>query len=311
MKVLISGGSGLIGKQLSKMLRQKGYDVGILSRTNKENKPGKNSEGITIYNWDIEKKYIDPEAIETAAYIVHLAGENLMDKRWTERQKKKIIDSRVKTANLLFEKVRDSRKQLKAFISASAVGYYGSVTSEHIFNEDDPPASDFLGTVCRQWEEAADQFSTLGIRTVKIRTSPVFAKEGGILRKLSLPVKLWLGAGLGTGKQYFPWIHIDDLCGIYSKAISDDKMKGAYNAAAPGHVTNKELMRNIARVLHKPSWFPNVPGFLIKLFLGAMGDASLKGSRVSSEKIEAAGYRFLFPGVKEALQEALGRSGKD
>jgi hypothetical protein len=307
MNILISGGSGLIGKRLTKMLRDKGYDVSILSRKSPDKKPGKNSEGIRIYEWDIEKQYVDPEAIHTADYIVHLAGENLMDKRWTEHQKKRIIDSRVKTADLLFRKISESQGKLKAFISASAVGYYGSVTSEHIFTENDPPNADFMGTVCREWEEAADQFSAPGIRVVKIRTSPVFAKEGGILRKLSLPVKLGIGAALGTGKQYFPWIHIDDLCSIYVKAIEDAEMKGAYNAAAPEHLTNKELMRTMAKVLHKPFWVPNIPGFLVKLFLGEMGDASLKGSRVSSKKIEAAGYRFLFPGAEESLRDALGK----
>jgi uncharacterized protein len=296
--ILITGGTGLIGSRLSELLKARGHAVAFLSRSDKK------IPGITVYGWDPENGNIETAALDWATCIIHLAGENIMKGRWTPRQKQRIIDSRVKSGEFLYQRVTQRNKILSAFISASAIGYYGAVTSEHIFKESDPPADDFLGTTCRLWEQMADHFKTLA-RTVKIRTSPVLSAKGGMLDKLLGPAKFGLAAPLGSGRQYFPWIHIDDLCSIYAKAVEDERMEGAYNAAAPGHVTNKEFMRTLARVLNKPMWLPPVPGFLLKLFLGEVGDVSLKGSRVSSEKILETGFRFRFPRLEEALTGML------
>jgi len=298
--VLITGGTGLIGKELTGQLKAKGYTVIHLSRTKKNN----NSETLTYY-WDYTKGLLDPEAIEKADYIIHLAGENVSSKRWTINRKKQLIDSRVKTCELLFEKIKEKNKTLKAFITASGTNFYGTITCDKIFTETDVPANDFLGETCQQWEAAADHFKNAGIRTVKIRTGVVLTKHGGALEKIALPVKLGVGAALGSGKQYMPWIHIDDLCGIYIKAIEDEKMQGAYNAVAPEHITNKEFGRTIADVLKKPFWLPAVPAFIITLALGKMGDIVLKGSRISSEKIKNAGYQFKFTSLKNALHNLL------
>jgi uncharacterized protein (TIGR01777 family) len=294
--ILITGGSGLIGSRLAGKLRDRGYHVSILSRSKR------NSGAITTYVWDPDEKYIDPVAIGKADHIIHLAGENLTNKRWTKKYKKKIIDSRVKTTDLLFEKIKEHGQPLKSFVSASAVGYYGAVTLEKAFKETDLPGSDFVARTCVLWEAAADQFKSLGVRTVKIRTSPVLAKGEGVLDQLIIPVKLGIASPIGSGKQYFPWIHVDDLCEIYIKAIEDPLMKDAYNASSPAQTTNEEFMRTLATVLKKPFFFPNVPAFLMKLVFGEKGAVALEGSPISSEKIRQAGFTFKFPELKEALK---------
>lgn len=297
--ILITGGTGLVGKELTKKLKAKGYNVIHLSRT-------KNNTAETLtYYWDYTKGEIEQEAIEKADYIIHLAGENVSDGRWTAKRKKLIIDSRVKTSELLFENVKKTNKPLKAFINASGSNYYGTVTCNTIFDERQAAAADFLGITCEEWEAAADNFKNSGIRTVKIRTSIVLTKKGGALEKIALPVKLNLGSALGSGKQYMPWIHIDDLCGIYIKAIEDTTIKGTYNAAAPEHATNKDFISTLAHVLNKFLWLPNVPAIIIKLVFGEMGSILLKGSRISSEKITNAGFTFKFTSLESAFRNLL------
>jgi uncharacterized protein (TIGR01777 family) len=295
--VLITGGTGLIGQHLCKVLKERGYKVALLSRNRLLD------SDILTYLWDLGKKEIDLEAIETSDYIIHLAGENIGEKRWTAKQRKQIIDSRVKTANLIFDKIKENKNVLKAFISASAIGYYGTEPSDKIFNENDPPGNDFLGYTCSRWEQAVLKFKELGVRTVRIRTGIVLTKEGGTLTKMVAPVKMGIASPLGSGRQYLPWIHIDDLCAIYIKAIEDSIMSGAYNAVAPDHKTNAEFTRTIARVLKKPRWFPNVPGVLLKLMYGKMSEIILKGNRVSADKIMASGYKFQFPDLFTALKD--------
>jgi uncharacterized protein (TIGR01777 family) len=297
--VLISGGTGLVGTRLSQKLKEKGYQVNILSRSKK------NDSEFKTFFWDVNKNFIDPEAIETANYIIHLAGANIAEKRWTDERKKEILDSRVKSGDLLFNAVKSIPNQLKAFISASAVGYYGAITTQHIFSESDPSHDDFLGKTCALWEASANQFETLGIRTIKIRTGLVLSKEGGALAKLKIPVQFGIGSALGSGKQYSPWIHLEDLCDIYIKAIEDTQMNGAYNAITPQHINNEQLTKSIADVLHKPFFFPKVPDFAMELLLGEMSHMLLEGSRVSSEKIEQTGFQFQFPTIKSALEDLL------
>lgn len=297
--VLISGGTGVVGARLSHQLKEKGYDVNILSRS-------ENSDSIfKTYIWDTNKNYIDPKSIANADYIVHLAGAGIADKRWTDERKRIIIDSRVDSANLLFNAVKSNPNKVKAFISASGVGNYGAITTEHIFIESDPSHNDFLGKTCAVWEASADQFEALGMRTVKIRTGMVLSKEGGALAKLKIPVQIGIGSALGSGKQYVPWIHIDDLCNIYIKAIEDIQMSGSYNAAAPEHINNEQMTKRIAEKIHRPFFFPKVPGFAMELLLGEMSELLLEGSRVSSEKIQKAGFQFKYPEIKSALDDLL------
>jgi hypothetical protein len=295
---LITGGSGLIGKYLTTSLLKEGYKVTHLLR--KENQSGK----VRVFLWDAEKKLIDRDAFEGVDFIIHLAGANIGEKRWSRKRKEEIIKSRVDSARFLHKTVIDNRIHLKAFISASATGIYGSETSGKIFNENDPAGSDFLGSVCKQWEEAADLFSNSGIRTVKIRSGVVLEKSDSALSKLMTPGKFGFLIQTGSGLQYMPWIHINDLCNIYLKALEDSEMAGAYNAVAPQQVTHVEFMHVLAKVMRLPV-LPPVPGFLIRIALGEMSDVILKGNRISSEKIMNRGYSFLFRTLEDALYNII------
>lgn len=297
--ILIAGGSGVIGRSLSKKLQEKGYEVGILSR-------GNNPAGsASVYKWDIENNEIENEALLNADYIIQLSGANIAEKRWTRKRRAEILSSRVHSTRLLVDRIRENNHSVKAFISSSAIGYYGSVSSEKTFTETDPPADDFLGDICRDWEAEAEKSDVFGIRTVLIRTGVVLSKKGGALSKMALPVRLGIGASLGDGKQYVPWIHIDDLCDIYVKAIEDVKMTGPYNAVSPAHINYKTFNKALAKVLKKPLFLPNIPSVLLKIVLGKRSELLLKGSKVSSDKISAAGFEFQFPDINSALSDLL------
>ncbi len=297
--VLITGGTGLIGEHLCKRLQDKGYEIAILSRA------GSKKESIHTYAWDVNKYKIDKEAIDAADYIIHLAGASIGEKRWTTQRKQQITDSRIRSGQLIFDEIEKQNKLPKAFISASAIGYYGTRTSDKICSETDPPGDDFLGQVCKEWEQIADRFTDSAIRTVKIRTGVVLTKRGGALSKMVVPIKAGIGAAIGHGNQYLPWIHIDDLCNIYIKAIEDTHMEGAFNAVAPEHITNKAFTQSLAHTLNKTLWFPNIPPFVMKVLFGEMSEILLQGSRVSAKKIQGAGYKFMFPSVKGALKQLM------
>lgn len=299
MKILITGASGLIGFHLTKLLLEKGHDVAHLGR--------KKSAGSNVkqFTWDPLKETIEKGALAWADAIVHLAGANVSEGRWTDKRKKEIIDSRVKGAQLLAKAVPEEHSNAKVFISAAAVGWYGMITSDKIFTEKDPPANDFFGTVCLKWENAADLLEEAGLRMVKLRIGVVLAKESGALPQLAAPVKWFAGSPLGSGKQWMPWIHIDDLCALFLKAIEDESMSGAYNAAAAQHVTNKEFVRSVGKVLHRPVFFPPVPKFALKLFLGEMSGIVTEGSRVSNEKVLKTGFVFKYGELLPALRDLL------
>jgi len=296
-RVLITGGSGLIGQQLCKLLQRKGYEVALLGRSKSS------AANALSYAWNLEENKIDSDAINSSDYIIHLAGANIGAKRWSRKRREEIISSRIKSIDLIFKSLDKKDPKLKAFISASAIGYYGTLTSEHIFKETDPAAGDFLGQVCKKWEDAADRFTSMGIRTVKLRTGVVLSKQGGALSKLQKPVRWGLASAIGSGKQYMPWIHLDDLCAMYIHALENSQMEGAYNAVAPEHVSNKAFTRKLAQVLGKPFWFPDIPAFAMKLVFGKMAIMLLEGSRVSSEKIETAGFSLQYPDLDGAFKE--------
>jgi len=297
--VLITGGSGLIGRYLTSLLLTEGYKVSHLSRNS--NQFGR----IRVYRWDPEKKFVDPEIFDGIDYIIHLAGANIGEKRWTKKRKDEITSSRIDSAKLLYDTVSTNHIKIKAFISASAIGYYGSRYTEDIYREKDPPSEDFLGTTCRLWEEAADHFTRINVRTVKIRTGVVIEKSDSALSKLLIPARVGIYPRLGSGRQYMPWIHIEDLCNIYIKAIRDKRMEGAFNAVAPQHVTQTEFMRSLAKAMNRTFFNPPVPSLLLRVFLGKMSEVILGGSRVSSEKIEVAGYNFLYKKLDEAIANVL------
>ena len=291
--ILVTGGTGLIGKQLCLQLREKGYNIFVLSRSYSNNP--------NTYYWNVEDGFIEPKAIEDAHFIIHLAGASIAESRWTKARKRELINSRIKSTKLLFQKIRVLNPQLKGFIAASGIGYYGAITSEKIFTENDAVGTDFLATICKLWEKESMKFNTINIRTVVLRTGIVLSKNGGALEKISKPIKLGLGSSLGTGNQHVPWIHITDLCNMYIYAIEHSKLNGIYNAVSPEPTTNMELTNSIAQSLHKKIRLPNTPNIVLKALLGKMAVILLEGSRVSSEKITASGFKFKYQNLKEAL----------
>jgi uncharacterized protein (TIGR01777 family) len=298
--VLITGGTGFIGKYLTEVLIKNGFSVSVLSRSER-----KNTEFITYYRWNLKQNYIDENAILNADYIIHLAGEGIVEKRWTNNRKKAILESRTKPIELIYAILQKNNKTLKAFVSSSAVGIYGAFTSQKICTEFTLPANDFLGITCQIWEDTVDKIGSLGIRTVKIRTGIVLGKDEGFLKKVAPSFKAGFGSILGSGKQYLPWIHINDLAKIYLKSITDVQMHGPYNAAVTDNTTNLTFSRILANLYGYSIWLPKVPKFILKVVLGEMSVAVLKGQRVSSEKIKKEGFEFQFTDIETALSDCI------
>jgi len=298
--VLITGGTGFIGRYLTEKLLERGYTVSILTRNTRPN-----TEKVSYYVWNVDEQSIDEKAIENADYIIHLAGEGIAEERWTFKRKAAILNSRVKSSQLIYDTLKKLNKRIDAFVSASGIGYYGAVNGEGICTESTLPANDFVGTVCQEWEKSADLMLGLGIRTVKIRTGLVLGKEEGILKKLSPIFKKGLGSALGSGKQYMPWVHVHDLCMIYIEAIENGKMTGAYNATINDSTTNLTFSKELANSFGFSIWFPNIPAFLIRLALGERAALLLTGRRVSSDKIKKMGFRFQFKNLRKALKNCV------
>lgn len=296
-KVLISGGSGLVGSRLSQLLIQKGYLVSHLSRSKKSS-----MEGVEVIEWDVKNQQLEATAIEPFDYIIHLAGAGIVDKPWTPERVQEIEDSRTKSAKLIIDAVSKNPKKPTGFISASAVGYYGFHTSEHIYAEDDQPGDDLLAKTCIAWEKQVDEMNKLNIPTAKIRVGIVLSEQGGALKEMAKPFKLGFGAALGSGKQYMPWVHIDDLCRLFITAM-EEKWEGAFNGGAPNQVNNKAFSKELAKALNKPFFLPAVPAFVMRLILGSRAQLVLEGSRVSCEKVQARGFEFTYQKLNEALAE--------
>jgi uncharacterized protein len=299
-RVLLTGGTGFVGRNLTRLLIQSGYSVSILTRNLKQN-----SADVFYYRWDVGRGQIDEKAVLKADYIIHLAGEGIADKRWTSKRKLAIIESREKSIQLIYDVLKRNDKQLQAFVSASGIGFYGAINGSEICTESSPAVADFLGSTCQKWEAAADTMESLGIRTVKIRTGLVLGKDDGFLKKMAPLFKYNLGSALGSGKQYMPWIHIDDLCAIYLEAVRNDEMSGAYNAAINDNTTNDSFSKTLAKMYGYSIWLPNVPAFFLKMVLGEMAQILLTGRRVSSEKIEKIGVQFRFKNLEDALNNCL------
>lgn len=297
-KILITGATGLVGKQLIPFLQSRGHEVSVLS-TRQAVIPG-----VKVFAWDVEKQTIDIGALNGIDTIIHLAGEGIADKKWTDERKQQIINSRVKSAHLLYETIRTSNAKIQTFVSASAVGYYGD-RGEEFLAEDSNPGTGFLADCCVQWEEAADEGIAMGIRVVKIRIGLILSKEDGALAAMAKPIKLFVGAPLGTGKQWMPWIHLDDITRLFTKAVEDKAMTGAYNAAAPFPVTNKLLTKRIAWHLNRPVWPVHVPKAMLKLILGEMSILPLMSSNTAAQKLLDIGYQFKYLDLDEALKDAL------
>ena len=280
--VVIAGGSGFIGKALTKHLISEGYEVRILSTSIEKSN----------FVWNPDAETIDQKVFDGVQHIINLSGANIGSKRWTKKRKMEILNSRIKSTEFLYKVISGLKDKPLTFISASAIGIYGTTTSEHIFTEEDPPAHDFIGEVCQKWEEAALKFKNLNIRTVIIRTSLVLSKDAEIYKKLSFLSKNYLGSIIGNGKQYIPWVHLDDLCRLYSEALNKNTYSGFYNICSPQHITNKEFIKALAKSLKRPILLPPIPKFLIKFILGEMAIIILEGSRISSLKSINEGFTY-------------------
>jgi uncharacterized protein (TIGR01777 family) len=294
--ILLTGGSGLVGGDLTQLLLNKGYVVSHLSRE------AGNNPKVKTFLWNIHKGQIDEKCIDGVDTIVHLAGAGIADKRWTDKRKKEIIESRTKSIALIFGLLHSKPHQVKSVISAAATGYYND-RGDELLTEESKPSNDFLGNCCVQWEQAVDKGEELGLRVLKFRTGVVLTDKGGALPKLAMPIKLGLGSPLGSGKQWVPWIHHQDVIDLYFYGIENVGLKGVYNMVAPNPVTNKQLTKAVAAQLHRPLWSPNVPAYALKLLLGEMSTIVLGSSRVLAQKIEEAGFKFKFPLIEGALKD--------
>jgi uncharacterized protein (TIGR01777 family) len=301
-KILITGGSGMIGTRLTRMLLDKKYEVVHLGRG------GKNSE-VPSYVWDIPAHKIEARAFEGVDTIIHLAGANVGDKRWTNSRKKEILESRTHSTRLLCEYLRKEQHGVKNFVSASAIGYYGFGNDDKLFTEVDSPGSDFLADVVKRWEAEVDEIVRLGIRTAKVRVGIVLSREEGVLKEIARTVKFHVGAPLGKGTQQLSWIHIDDVCRVFLLAAEKQSLSGPVNAVAPNPVSNADLTKAIAITLGRKVLLPPVPGFLLRMVLGEMADLAVNGNHVSNEKLMKEGFTYKFPDLHSALVDLL-RPGK-
>lgn len=294
--ILISGGTGLIGRALAMALIDKGHVIRVLTRS------PKTDSIIQYFYWNVDKQEIDEQAFEGVDHVVHLAGEGIAEKRWTRSQKKKIIDSRVQSMHLIEKALLKKKTVLKSFVGASAIGIYGMQTSEIIFGENDKGKKDFLSEVCHLWEQAyttADQFSK---RTCIIRTGVVLSPKGGALGKMLPIFNLGFGSAIGSGKQYMPWIHIQDIVRVYVEALFNPNFSGVYNAVSSEHIDNFHFCRSLAKSRHKPFFMPKVPAFVLKLVYGEMAEMLLSGSRISNRRLLDTEFRFKFDGLNKALE---------
>ncbi len=294
----------MVGKHLTKHLTGNGYRVIILTRTLPSQKPTNN--GIEYALWNVENKTIDLNAIQNADFIVHLAGAGVVDKKWTSAYKAEILKSRTESSALLFHALQNNPHSIKAVVSASAIGWYGEdpAPGKFGFTESDKAADGFLGDTCKQWEESIEAVEKLGIRLVKVRIGIVLSNEGGALAEFKKPIQFGVAGILGDGNQVVSWIHIDDLCRIFTAGIENEQLRGSYNAVAPNPVSNKILTLELAKQMKGKFYIPiNVPKFALKIMLGDRSVEVLKSTTVNCDKIKQTGFTFLYPSIESALAQ--------
>ena len=306
--ILITGGTGLLGSALTKLLLSEGHKVIILTRNPKPS----NQPDIEYAKWDGKSETIDKNAVSSADYIIHLAGAGVADKRWSEDRKKEIVESRTQSSALIIKALQEIPNHVEAVVSASAIGYYGDDEKrgpkKKSFTEEMRPDKEFLGETCRLWEESIEPVQKEGKRLVKLRIGIVLSNDGGALPEFKKPIKFGIAGVLASGKQVVSWIHINDVCRMFLFAIQNKNLQGVYNAVAPTPVRNKELTILLAEKM-KGRFFVDlhVPAFALKIMLGEMSVEVLKSATVSCEKIRTEGFNFLYPTIEAALENLVNR----
>lgn len=298
--IIIAGGTGLVGKRLTAMLAEQGYTITILTRNKNA---ASNHPKVHCSFWDVDNQIIDAEMFAKADAIINLAGAGVADKRWTNERKKELLDSRVNSANCLVNALQKLPNKINTVINASAIGWYQpNVVATKDYQEEEPANTDFLGEVCKKWEQSIHPVTLLKKRLVKFRIGIVLSKDGGALKEFLKPLQMGVATILGNGKQQISWIHIDDLCRMFIAALEQPNINGVYNAVAPQVTTNSKLNISLAKKLRGKFYIPiHVPKFLLKWVLGEMSVEVLKSSNIASKKIEDAGFIFLYPSIDKAL----------
>lgn len=300
--VLITGGTGMVGKHLTQLLVVKGYDVIIVSRSPSNNRP---HAKVSYALWNIGKQEIDADAIAKADYIIHLAGAGVAEKKWTEERKQEIVNSRIESSATIVKALKQLPNKVQAVVSASAIGWYGADTEKSLqfgFVESADADAGFLGETCRLWEDSIQPVAALGKRLVKLRIGIVLSKEGGALVEFKKPLKVGIAGILGSGKQIISWIHVEDLCRMFVYAIEQPTLHGIYNAVTSKPVTNKYLTITLAKIERGGFYIPvHVPTFVLKLMLGELSIEVLKSANVSNNKIHNAGFAYTYPTIEEAF----------
>lgn len=305
MKVLITGGTGFIGTQVTKKLIKLGHEIVLLTRS----KPKPDNEllhsGVSFIQYEYKKDSKIPlELMQGVDAVINMAGEPIFTGRWNNEKMNRIRESRINITRQLVDSIsRMKGKKPGTLVSASAVGYYGP-RDETEMMEDSPSGNDFLAKVSKQWEAEALKAVDLGVRVVVLRTGIVLEKGGGALAKMVLPFKFFIGGPIGSGNQYFSWIHMDDMVKLYISSLTDKRLSGPINATAPNPVTMKELSRAIGKVIKRPSWFP-VPVFLAKIVIGGSAQVVATGQRVVPKKLLSLDFTFDYKKVEEALSASL------
>lgn len=302
MKIVLSGGTGFIGKALLNPLIKAGHRLVLLTRDVHRIKRAATA-ACEIVEWDGHNSGPWVQMIDGADAVINLAGAPIAERRWTVAQKERIVASRVGTTRLFVEAIEQAKQRPSVWINASAVGYYGHVP-EGVITEHHPQGAGFLAKTCGYWEGAALAAEKLGVRVICLRTGVVLEKDGGALPRMLLPFRMFLGGPLGSGRQWFPWIHREDVVEIILFALTHPLLSGAINVTAPNSVTMKEFCRTLGKVMQRPSWLP-VPSFVLQLIFGEMSEVLLDGQRAVPKKLLEAGYAFHHPKLDECLSAVL------
>jgi uncharacterized protein (TIGR01777 family) len=302
MRIVITGGSGLIGIALARELGSAGHEVVALTRD--PSRVGPLPPGTRAVQWDGKTPQGWGSLLDEGTAIVHLAGDSVAAGRWTDEKKRRIRQSRVESGRAVLEAIRQAKSRPRALLQGSAVGYYGDCGDEGV-DESHPPGDDFLARVCVDWEASTAEAAALGVRRPILRTGIVLSNEGGALPRMALPFRLLAGGPLGGGRQWFPWIHMADEVGAIRFLIEREDADGPFNLSAPEPLTNRDFGRALGRVLNRPSFAP-APGFALRLLLGEMADALLHGQRAVPRRLLDLGYVFRYPEAAGALRNLLG-----